>query len=142
MTKITLAQKASNAALWRELDARLRERAALRQPGRPLLPLPMQATKDTFQRHDSEASLPADGKHEQTRNADLHLIWPGALGGPTVGWSLVPLPAFQHHDFLHPILGDNVRRSDERQREAAIPVDWVGEWRISRARSEATTLTY
>jgi len=116
VTKIKLPFKANSAALWRAFDERLRQRAAQSRPGYKPMPLPMQATKDPFQRYDADAFLQADGKYARTRNADVHHIWPETLGGPTVGWNVVPLPPFQHHDILHPILDRIVRESEEGQR--------------------------
>lgn len=116
VAKIKLLEKAGTAPLWREWDARLRQHAALRQPGARPLSLPMRATKDAFRRYDAEAMLQAAGRYQHTRNADLHHIWPETLGGPSTGWNLVPLPPIQHHDILHPIIDQIVRKSLDGQR--------------------------
>lgn len=116
VTKIKLPIKATSATLWRAFDNRLLQRAAQHQPGHKPLALPLRATKNAYQRYAAEAFLQAGGKYSRTRNADVHHIWPETLGGPSSGWNLVPLPPFQHHDGLHPILDRIVRQSADGQR--------------------------
>ena len=116
VTKIHLASKAPTFRLWAEFDQYLRERGQRRDPRYVPMCLPLGATKQSFQRNPVEAYLDQNGKYERTQNADLHHIWPETLGGPTVGWNLVPLPPFQHHDVFHLILDPIVRQSEEGQR--------------------------
>jgi hypothetical protein len=116
VTKIKLPCKSPSSTLWREFDRYLKRRALRRNPGYQPWALPLQATKDAFQRNPVVAFLEHDGKYEHTRNADVHHIWPETLGGPSIGWNLVPLPPFQHHDVLHPVLDHIVRESPEGQR--------------------------
>jgi len=116
VTKVRLLAKAPTSRLWAEFDRYLRERGQRRNAGYVPMPLPLSATKRAFSRNPVEAYIDYNGKYEHTQNADLHHIWSETLGGPTIGWNLVPLAPFQHHEVLHPILDAVVRQSKENQR--------------------------
>jgi len=102
VTKIRLPAKTPSARLW-EVEDEYEIKRASRRGCLGSLQLRAKATCQYGEYLDTNPRF---------HYLDVHHIWPETLGGPTVGWNVLPLPKSAHLHLLHRILDELVRQTD------------------------------
>jgi hypothetical protein len=113
VTKVHLPAKATSSELWSAVDTF--EKGFQRQRGKvSLFNLPSRAY---YGYSGYETSYGQDRfLNPRFHTFDVHHIWPETLGGPTVGWNVLPLPKNIHLFELHQMIDSFVRETAVGQR--------------------------